>query len=173
MALRHLFAFVLVLLGTAVLAQDTLMVVYGTVRDFAGREPIANSHAVAFDFNDTGHRMVETTSDSGRYHFDLTEERTYRILFTAEGYYPKLVQIDLQGPSPQEWVGGYGMSVDIMLLPIVDGMDLWGDGEPIGKARFVKESGKFEWDLEHTKAYKAKFAEAMEAYKAHLGVKDR
>lgn len=172
MALRALLVFGPILFGICLQAQDTLMSVYGTVRHYVTREPLADVLVSTFDPNDPSYRMVMATNEKGRYRIDLMEERVHRIVFTAEGFYPKGVEIALAGPAPEEWEGGYGMNVEIMLLPMVESLDLWGDGEPIGKARYVPGSGNFEWNIAYTEAYSARFADAMKEYRARLGLKD-
>lgn len=172
MLARSLLAFGIIFMAASLLAQDTLMVVYGTVRNYATREPVAAALVATFDIQDPDQPMLKYTSDAGRYEVDLIEEKSYRIVFFAEGYYPKSLEIALKGPSPEEWIGGYGMDVQILLLPVVEGMDFGADGEPIGKARFIPDSGYFEWDLAYTEAYAARHAEAMKVYRALLGLKD-
>ncbi len=173
MALRFLLVFGITFLGASIHAQDTLMVVKGTVLAFSTREPVADALVATFDLNDPSHRKVIRSSNTGNYQVNLFEERIYRIMITAEGFYPKMVEIALPGPTPEEWLGGFGMELVTVLLPVMDGLDLWGDGEPIGKARYVPESGRIEWDLAYTDAYKARYAEAMELYNARLELKGR
>lgn len=110
--------------------------------------------------------LVTSTNSPGRYGIRLMEERVYTIVFEAEGYYLKSVEIALPGPSPEDWQGGYGMNLEMLLLPVEDGLDLWGDGQPIGKARYQPTSDKFEWDLSYTQAYNARFADLMKEYNA-------
>ena len=172
MVLRCLLVFGLTFFGASLQAQDTLMYVYGTVRDYLTREPLANVLLTTFDVEDPSTPIITSTNRRGEYEVNLMEERVYTILFAAAGYYLKSVEIALPGPSPEDWQKGYAMNLEMMLLPIEEGLDLWGDGQPVGKARYVAKSDIFEWDLAYTKVYSARFADAMKEYKARLKEKE-
>jgi len=170
MNLRSLLPACLLLWAAGACAQDTLIVVYGTVRDHVTREPVPQALVVAFDERDAGHRITKLTNALGRYQVDITEERVYRLAYTAQGYYPKSVVIAATGPSPEEWEGGYGMNIDIVLLPEVEGLDMSFGGEPFGMARFDRESGNFQWDLAYTEGMKERVAGQMKEYRSRLGL---
>ncbi len=172
MALRVLLVFGLTFFGASLQAQDTLMYVYGTVRDYLTREPLSNVLLTTFDVNDRSSPIISSSNRRGEYEINLMEERVYTIVFAAAGYYLKSVEIALPGPSPEDWQKGYAMNLEMMLLPIEEGLDLWGDGQPVGKARYVAKSDIFEWDLAYTKVYSARFSDAMKDYKARLKLRE-
>ncbi len=172
MALRFLLVFGLTCFGASLQAQDTLMYVYGTVRHYVTGEPLAGVLVTTFDKNDVSDVQVSSTNRLGRYEIRLMNEQVYSIVFASAEYYLKSVEIALPGPTAEEWAGGFGMNIEISLLPIVEGFDIFGDGQPFGKARYVPESGTIEWDIEYTEAYMERIADALKDYRARLGLKD-
>ncbi len=169
--LRSLLAALLLLFGIGRLcAQDTLIYVYGTVKEFNTRKPIPQALVLAFDVNDPRHRKTVLTDSLGRYQLDITEERSYRFAFGMTNYYPKSVVIEAIGPTKEQWVGGYGLNIDINLLPEVEGFDMSFGNEPYGYARFDPTTENFAWDVEYTQAMIERNAAAMEAYKARVGI---
>lgn len=90
--------------------------------------------------------------DSGRYELNITEERNYLITFSAPDFISKSVQVEVAGPTAEQWKGGYGMNVDITLVPESSGHDPALYAEPFGITRFNTVSASYDWDLEHTKA---------------------
>lgn len=170
MLARYLLPALLLAPPSVTHSQDTLIAVYGTVRDYVTRQPITEALVALLDERDASERSTRPTNGLGRYELAISVERAYRVTYTAEGYYPKSVAIDATGPTAEEWVGGFGMNIDIMLLPEVDGMDLSFGGEPFGRASYVKESGVFEWDVAYTQAMQAGIRERMAAYRARMGM---
>lgn len=151
-------------------APDTLIVVYGTVTDYVKRQPLPHVTVRAQDPNNAKHAIEVRTNAEGRYELVITEERSYRVVASAKGHYPKAVMVHATGPTAQEWVGGFGMHIDLVLLPQVKGMDLSFGGEPFGVARFDKAAGNFVWDVDHTRALKDRIQPQMEAYRARMGM---
>lgn len=169
--LRPFLAVALLLIGVIQLtAQDTLMYVYGTVKEFNTKKPIPQALVLMFDVDDPEHRVTVLTNSQGRYDLNITEERKYRISFGVVGHYNKSIVIDTTGPTKEQWVGGYGMNVDINLMPEVEGLDMSFGNEPFGYARFNPTTENFEWDVEYTQAMMLRHADLMEAYKARMGI---
>ncbi len=132
-------------------ARDTL-VVFGTVQDMVKKTPIASMHVQAVDLNDRSHILHAASGDSGRYELNIIEERIYLITYSAPQFISKSIQIEVPGPTAEQWIGGYGMNVDINLVPVSSGHDPTLYKEPFGITRFNADSARYEWDLEYTKA---------------------
>lgn len=132
-------------------AHDTL-VVFGKVKDLLTSVviPVFEARAVAVD--DREHVLVAVMLGDGKYEFFITEERTYRITYSAPGYISKSVEIAVAGPTAAEWRGGFGMNVDITLPPEHAGYSPSLFKEPMGKCSYRADSLRYEWDLEYTRA---------------------
>ena len=151
-------------------APDTLIVVYGTVTDYVKRQPLPHVTVRAQDPNNAKDVIEVRTNAEGRYELVITEERSYRVVALAKGHYPKAVLIHATGPTAEEWVGGFGMHIDLVLLPQVKGMDLSFGGEPFGVANYDREAGNFVWDAAYTSSLRDRIRVQMEAYRARIGM---
>lgn len=161
---------VLLPLAAPAQAVDTLIVVYGTVTDYVKRLPLANVALRAVDPKDPKHAITTRTDAAGRYELAITEERSYRVEAQGKGHYPKAVLIHATGLTAEEWVGGFGMHIDLVLIPVVKGMDLSFGGEPFGVANYDREAGNFVWDAAYTSSLRDRIRAQMEAYRARVGM---
>ncbi len=131
-------------------AGDTL-VVFGVVMDMVKEIPVSSVQVQAADLNDPKHVVKPLIGDSGRYELHITEERAYLITYSAPQFISKSIQVEVAGPTAEQWKGGYGMNVDILLVPVNSGHDPALYREPFGISRFNSDSARYEWDLDHTK----------------------
>ncbi len=142
-------------------STDTLVVVFGVVKNIGTGDTLTQYTVVATDAADPAH-MVQGTVSNGRYELNLMEVRTYRITYSAAGHIPKVVEVQMAGPSEEDWNGGYGMHVDVLLLDQSGDVDGALFNEPFGISRFNSASGNFEWDQEHTRKMRARQAALLE-----------
>ena len=164
----HAFLMALLLVTPAVsLAQDTLAVVYGTVKDLSTKKPIAAAQVEVLDLK-WGRRTIVVANDSGRYDLNLTEEADYLIEYGALGHVPKRVRIVLRGPTPEQWVGGFGMNIDINLFREVLGLDLTMGGEPFGICTFDTTYANFQWDVAYTAGMRDRAEALMKEYERRV-----
>jgi hypothetical protein len=145
-------------------AQDGGMAIYGTVRDMDTRDSIPFPQVLVEEVGSEVPPITAATNARGRYEITLNEQKVYLIRYSAPGKVAKSVQVDLRGPSAEDWAGGYGMHVDITLLDELPGVDLSVLAQPFGKAHYAPASGNFEWDLEYTRALKDRQAALLKAY---------
>lgn len=143
--------------------------VYGTVKDYLNGEPLASFTMHAFDVDDPAHVLNAQVGAKGKYELAITEERTYRIVYAAEGYIRKQVQVAVKGPTAEEWVGGFGMQVDISLLPERPGYAEALGEAVFGKARYDAAAGVYAWDIAYTEAIREQQQETMRAYDKDVG----
>lgn len=144
-------------------AQDTLIVVFGTVKDLTSNEPLTDFHVEAMDLK-WGRRVLATVSPEGRYELDLMQEGDFMIEYGAPGHVPKRVRVDMHGPTAGEWLGGYGMNVDVRLFREVDGLDLSLGGEPFGICRYDSVADIFSWDLAYTEGMRERMKDVLAEY---------
>jgi hypothetical protein len=157
-----------IMLTLPAMSQETLMTLFGTVKDHTTGEPIENISVHAFDVNDPTHELQATTRGDGKYEVLFTEERTYQVVFTAPGRVPKQIELALAGPTEDQWEGGFGMNIDINLFRELPDLDLTLGGEPFGRSRFEPGSGTFEWDAVHAGKTKERMAKVVKIYEARV-----
>lgn len=75
------------------------------------------------------------------------------------------MQVDTQGPAPEQWEGGFGMHIDVVLLDSLPGVDFSVLREPFGKAAFDQAQGNFAWDMAYTASMRDRQAALLDAYK--------
>ncbi len=163
-------AFLIVLLITVPaisFAQDTLVVVFGTVKDLTNGMPLTEFTVTATE-QKTVTQVPSRVQDNGRYEIDIVQEGDYMVEFNAPGHVPKRVQLELRGPSPEQWKGGYGMNVDITLFREVEGLDLTLASKPFGICRYDKVNDIFTWDLAYTEAQRDRIAELLKEYEQRV-----
>lgn len=148
--------------------KDTLLAVYGSVVDVLTDEPLRNATITAYAVADTSNRMLAGTDGSGRFMLGLFSRADRVLVFDAEGYAPRRVLINMEGPDEAGWERGYGLSLEMSLYREVPGVDLTMDDIPIGKSIYNKEMDIFEWDREHSRSLNDRNKAMLKAYKQQL-----
>jgi hypothetical protein len=151
-------------LPQSVSAQQADVVVFGMIKQVDSGTAL-NGHAVDAIDQKWGRRVRAITGESGKYEIELVRDADWVLEYVARGHQPKRVRMELRGPTADEWLGGFGMNIDMTLYKDEPGVDLTLGGAPIGVCRYDADSGNFVWDLEYTKAMKLK----LEAARAEKG----
>ena len=108
--------------------------------------------------------MPIVSTARGRYEFALTQQKHYVIHYGAPNKLAKSVRMELNGPGTEDWATGYGMQLDITLMDSLPSIDSSVLKEPFGIARFNKESGYYEWDLEYTRLMAERLKALLDVY---------
>ncbi|MDX9750584.1 MAG: hypothetical protein RBT71_05850 [Flavobacteriales bacterium] len=166
MPVRSLLILIILATSVPLLAQTPNLYVFGTVRHMATRDSIPFPTIHVQEADDHAVPMPVVTTVRGRYEFELTEERTYRILYKAPGKVAKSLEIDTHGPSAEQWVGGYSMRIDMTLFDSIPGADFTLLNEPVGKAHWDPITENFIWDIAYSESLRSRINEIMERYKA-------
>ena len=132
----------------ACLAQADVLV-YGVMKDMRTSARINEMAVEAIDLK-WGRWKVAATNDSGKYELDLGRNGEWLLTYSAPGYVSKRIKLMLSGPSAEEWVGGFGMNVDMTMIQVKEGVDFSVLDEPFGICRFNSETAMFEWDMDYT-----------------------
>lgn len=149
---------------TAASAQTPSVFVYGTVKDLVTRDSIPQATLQIGE--EAGTPVTLIANARGRYEFELTDEKVYLIRYDAPGKVGKSVVVDTRGPTPEQWEGGFGMNIDVVLMDNLPDVDYSILSEPFGRAGFVPASGNFEWDMEYTRSMRDRQAALLDAYRA-------
>lgn len=149
-------------LGATSFAQADA-VVFGVLKDLGTRERLTGFTVEASD-RKWGRHVVANALDSGRYEMGLGRNGEWLVTYSAPGYVSKRVLFQLNGPTDADWVGGFGMNVDITMLKRKDGVDYAVLDEPFGICRYNSETGNFEWDLGYTEKMRERQAALLKAH---------
>ncbi|MFZ1688690.1 MAG: hypothetical protein WAU70_14775 [Flavobacteriales bacterium] len=148
--------------------QDSLMYVYGVVKDYASGDTLKAYSVTAVDVDDSLHVVRGGRDGRGRYDLVLSRECIYAVEFSSEGFHTKAVVIDMNVPHDSIWVGGFGMNIEATLLPIVPEVDASALSPVFGRARYNSATGGFTWDRDFTEKMKAQQAAVLKAYDERL-----
>lgn len=148
--------------------NDTLLAVYGSVVDVLTDEPVRNAQITAHAVADTSDKIHSMTDGNGRFMLGLFAQMDRIFVFDAEGYAPRRVQIDMEGPDEAGWARGYGLSLQMSLYREVPGVDLTMDDIPIGKSIYNREMDVFEWDRDHSRSLSARNKAMLKVYKQQV-----
>jgi hypothetical protein len=139
-------------------AQDSTLYIYGKVGNYLNGMPAWPFAVVAVDVKDTTYRSQARANAQGRYELVLHAGRLYVLAYHAEGLLPKHALVDTRGPSAAQWKDGFGLQVDMVLVPAVPGVDASVLNEPVGRCAFNLNSGNFEWDRNYADAMRPRLA---------------
>jgi len=140
-------------------AQDSTLYLYGRVGTYVNGMPAWPFAVVAVDVKDTAHHVRARAGAEGRYELVLHAGRLYTVAYHAQGLCSKHVLVDTRGPSAAQWRDGYGMQVDMVLVPPAEGVDLSVLREPAGRCAFNLNSGRFEWDRTYADRMRPRLAQ--------------
>jgi len=122
------------------------VMVYGYLRDHWSDAGIADGEINIMRLDIPGEEKVIRTNEFGFYAFTLGYDRIIHLRYTAVGMVPKILVLDLLGISKSDREGGYGTNIDVRLFEPIPGEDLSFLEKPMGRARYVAESGRLDWD---------------------------
>ena len=154
-------------LPITMLASDTLMVVFGVVKDLTSGLPLSEITVTATE-QKSGLQVPAVLRDNGRYELNIMQEGDYVVEFGSTSHVPKRVQLELLGPTAEQWNGGYGMNVDVNLFREVEGLDLTMGGKPFGICRYDKTTDGFNWDIGYTEAQRGRIEKLMKEYERRV-----
>mgnify|MGYP000848253160 FL=1 len=165
-----IFLMTLVLFGAvkSTLAQQPKLYVYGTVREYLSGDSIPFPSIQYQEVQGGSAPMPVVTNARGRFELELTEEKIFWIIFSAQGYVSKLVEIDMHGPTLQQWEkdDGFGWRIEMTLFHDIPGVDFSILKEPLAKIRFNPLTEQFEWDLAYTESIRKRIQSIMDEYDA-------
>lgn len=151
-------------------AQEPELMVYGSVRELSTGDSIPFPIILLKEANPGGKTTSVNSNERGRYEVIVREENVYWIFYSAPGKVTRSVQIDTRGPSPKNWEGGHGTSINVALMDSLPNLDFSISRELAGKMKWNRSKSSFEWDLDYTKSMTTRQKELMEVYKEAKGL---
>jgi hypothetical protein len=135
-------------LTSPVFAQDSLLAVFGSVRDEITKLKLENAQLIILKDKK---KQEEISVISGKYSLDLPLGSKYTFIFKAKGYVQKIILIDTRNIPDQNTTGGFQLNMDIQLVSYVKGYNKKLNEVPIAKAGFDPEIDDLVFDIPYTK----------------------
>lgn len=136
---------------------------FGVLKDMSTSERLRGVAVEAVDMK-WGRHAAAFANDSGKYEMNLGRNGEWLVSYSASGYLTKRIKLVLTGPAPEDWIGGFGMNVDMALMKPKSGVDYAALDEPFGICRYNGESGNFEWDMAYTQKMRDLQADLLKAH---------
>ncbi len=148
-SISALFALVIALFfGGTVFGQDNILDVHGTVKNDATRK---NMDKVTVSVRQDGKEFdTFTTTGNGKYGFNLPLGHQYIIVFTADNFVRKKIEINTKGIPPEDMAGGFKLNMDMTLFAFQEGFNVEIMDKPLGKAQFDPIRNSVEFDYDYT-----------------------
>jgi len=161
-----LLAFLHSVAALSVHAQHNDVYVVGTVNGLDLKPVKSATTVVARDTNDVSTEIMATVKKKAGYDLLLPLGKVYRLDFDAVGYVQKHVIIDLASPVVPPRHDGFGMKIEVALIPKVDDVDYSACLKPIGLARYFPVHDEIFWDVPYTESIKPAMKQLIDAYEA-------
>jgi hypothetical protein len=148
--LKYFTIFVLLLLNMTlpILAQDSLLTVFGSVKDDSTKLRLENAQLIV---SKDGKKQETILCPSGKYSVDLPLDCEYTFIFKAKGYVQKIILLDVRNIPVEDTTGGFQLNMDINLLSFIKGYNKKLNKVPIGKAAYDPMTGDVVFDMPYTK----------------------
>ena len=138
--------------------------IYGTVKDYVTGDSLPGSQIRLREWPSGQELLQLPTNERGRYELTLNKNGVFRLEYGGAGLVAKTVEIDLTGVPDSVWAGGMAMNIEITLFKENPDLDYSVLDEPIGKARYIEQAGRLEWDLAYTEGIRQRLYALKKAY---------
>lgn len=165
--LRSLLMLALVLLGLRMQAQHDVMRFRGSAVSWEKDSALRELTITAVDTADATRVFRCTGGDACRLKLPL--DRGYRVEYSAPGYVPKHVLLNLAGPSIKQRKWGYDLRLRLVLMPRVKDVDYTVCERPMGLLQFEPGPNQFTWDERYLVDLEAYLETMHNAYERALG----
>ena len=125
-----------------------MLQVAGTIKDEDSGRKLPGCVVVVFQ-DGTEFDRLEVDNNAG-YSFELPLRHLYTFQFVRDGFTSKKVSLDVSDVPDTDAVDGFGFDLDMTLFKTIEGFDESILDTPIGMGTYDVESGKFNFDMEHT-----------------------
>ncbi len=150
------------------IAQDTLLAVYGNVLEAVSGDPIGLAQVAAYQPGDSSTAIHTHTASDGSFLLGIMEKGEHVIEFSADGHVSKRVLVVVEGPTPAQWRRGYGLSLEMSLFKDLPDLDLSLENRPVGKAVYDRATDVFIWDRGYGHDLRDRQRDLLRTYKQQL-----
>ena len=138
----------IVALGAVSAQSESMLQVAGTIKDEDSGRKLPGCVVVVFQ-DGTEFDRLEVDNNAG-YSFELPLRHLYTFQFVRDGFMFKKVSLDVSDVPDTDAVDGFGFDLDMTLFKTIEGFDESILDTPIGMGTYDVETGKFNFDMEHT-----------------------
>ncbi|MGY8887490.1 MAG: hypothetical protein ACKVJY_00500, partial [Flavobacteriales bacterium] len=135
-------------LGAVSAQTESMLQVAGTIKDEDSGRKLPGCVVVVFQ-DGTEFDRLEVDNNAG-YSFELPLRHLYTFQFVRDGFTSKKVSLDVSDVPETDAVDGFGFDLDMTLFKTIEGFDESILDTPIGMGTYDVETGKFNFDMEHT-----------------------
>ena len=135
-------------LGAVSAQTESMLQVSGTIKDEDSGRKLPGCVVVVFQDGSEFDRL-EGDNNAG-YSFELPLRHLYTFQFVRDGFTSKKVSLDVSDVPDTDAVDGFGFDLDMTLFKTIEGFDESILDTPIGMGTYDVETGKFNFDMEHT-----------------------
>ena len=165
--LRSLLMLAVALLGLKMQAQHDVMRFRGSAVSWEKDSTLRELTVTAVDTADATRVFRCTGGDACRLKLPL--DRGYRVEYSAPGYVPKHVLLNLAGPSIKQRKWGYDLRLRLVLMPRVKDVDYAVCERPMGLLQFEPGPNQFTWDERYLVDLESYLETMHNAYERALG----
>ena len=138
----------IVALGAVSAQTESMLQVSGTIKDEDSGRKLPGCVVVVFQDGSEFDRL-EGDNNAG-YSFELPLRHLYTFQFVRDGFTSKKVSLDVSDVPDTDAVDGFGFDLDMTLFKTIEGFDESILDTPIGMGTYDVETGKFNFDMDHT-----------------------
>jgi hypothetical protein len=138
----------IVALGAVSAQTESMLQVSGTIKDEDSGRKLPGCVVVVFQDGSEFDRL-EVDNNAG-YSFELPLRHLYTFQFVRDGFTSKKVSLDVSDVPDTDAVDGFGFDLDMTLFKTIEGFDESILDTPIGMGTYDVETGKFNFDMDHT-----------------------
>ena len=138
----------IVALGTVSAQTESMLQVSGTIKDEDSGRKLPGCVVVVFQDGSEFDRLE--VDNNAEYSFELPLRHLYTFQFVRDGFTSKKVSLDVSDVPDTDAVDGFGFDLDMTLFKTIEGFDESILDTPIGMGTYDVETGKFNFDMDHT-----------------------
>ena len=138
----------IVALGAVSAQTDSMLQVSGTIKDEDSGRKLPGCVVVVFQDGSEFDRLE--VDNNAEYSFELPLRHLYTFQFVRDGFTSKKVSLDVSDVPDTDAVDGFGFDLDMTLFKTIEGFDESILDTPIGMGTYDVETGKFNFDMDHT-----------------------
>jgi len=137
-------------------AQEDYIAVFGSVKDERSGKKLEGVNIKITRNGEDFQNFI--TPVNGKFEFDLNFDYSYNIYFEKGDYVTKFITIDAKDVHPEDKIGGFGFDLEMALFQFVEGVNFDILKQPIGIAKYSRETGDIAFDYEYTRSIQAAIA---------------
>ena len=144
-------------------AQKDIIAMKGVMKMYGSSKKLTGVTVTLIENGTQKNKVI--TSSNGKFDFGLVYDKSYKIVFSKNGYVTKNIVVDTRNIPPEEKERGwFEIPMEMSLFEEVEDLDVSILNQPIGKFRFDPGSNDIVHDAQYTAEMKNKINNLMKEY---------